>query len=121
MINLADGSFEPYISESCTRYYCVDPWWSNRITVRRSGGGGWTVRVKAENSAMFGRAPAINATITLTPNWWGGWTTSGDRDFYPNLGIYYRSNGTWTVLSERYGIEPYYLIPIFPNDAWGRP
>jgi hypothetical protein len=118
VINLADGSFDPYVSQSCTRYYCRKAWWNNRITV---SGGGWTVRAKAENSAMFGLAPAINATITLTPNGWGGWTTSGDRDFYPNLGIYYRTGGSWTTLNERYGASPAFLLPTWPNDVWGGP
>lgn len=84
-----------------------------------SENGSFTVNSHAENSAVpLGLAPAIDASVTFMPNGEGGFSTSGNRDAMPSLGIYQRGGGQWTTLQERGERGGLYLFPFMPNDRW---
>ena len=93
----------------------------NRTRVDRARDGSFTVTVSLKNSALpLGAGPAINASVTFTPDGRGGFTTSGNRDAMPSLGIYQRVNGRWQELPG--GRRPekggFHLMPFMPNDKW---
>ena len=111
-------SFE-HASESCIRT-CVPS--TVDATFTPGDNGSFTITVRATNKKrVLGLPnPAINATVTFTPNGSGGYTTSGNRDYMPSLGIYHRKNDMWVQLEARSGVAAVYLLPPMPNDKWGR-
>jgi uncharacterized protein RhaS with RHS repeats len=109
-------------SPSCGPVGCRAPDQDNTATVSEGEGGSFTVKVSATNSAALGLAPAIDASVTFTPDGKGSYKTSGDRDKMPSLGVY-QSNGTgWATIAERPErggrLEGLWLMPFFPNDRW---
>ena len=109
-------------SPSCGPLGCRAPSGSNSATLSEGKDGSFTVNVSAKNSAALGFAPAINAAVTFTPDGDGSYTTSGDRDEMPSLGIYQSTGGEWQKLIERpekgNAMEGLWLFPIMPNDRW---
>lgn len=107
---------------SCSPLGCYAPYKSNNVSIAAGKGGSITVKYNAEDSAGYGLAPELNGSITFTPDGKGGWTTSGNRDNYPNLGIYQRTNGAWKTLQERPGAQdlmgPARMAAPWPNDKW---
>ena len=89
----SDGVMTYMVSDSCGPVGCFPPRSDNDISLVKGTDGTFTVGVHAKNSAAFGLAPAIDASVTFTPTGTGGYTTSGSRDAMPSLGIYQRSNG----------------------------
>jgi hypothetical protein len=113
-----------HVSGSCGPLGCSDPLpflpsLGNDITSEKHGNGSFTINVHAVNSAFpGGLAPAIDASVTFRPDGKGGFTTSGNRDAMPSLGIYQRVNGQWKPLQERGERGGPFLIPLLPNDKW---
>ncbi len=115
-----DGELSYNVSGSCTLVGCSGPSEKNNISVQQGENGSFTVNVEAYNSAMPG-APAINASVTFTPDGSGRYRTSGTRDAMPSLGIYqYRGGEKW-ILEQRPAKSPWHLIPGFPKDRWNTP
>ncbi len=115
-----DGELSYNVSGSCTLVGCSGPSEKNNISVQQGENGSFTVNVEAYNSAMPG-APAINASVTFTPDGSGRYRTSGTRDAMPSLGIYqYRGGEKW-ILAQRPAKSPWHLIPGFPKDRWNTP
>lgn len=116
----ADGALKSAtISESCSVWGCRPPYpmgpgQPNQVTSQSDGNGGFTITVTGANSAAFGRAPAINASVTFNADG----TTSGERDAMPALGVYRQSGGEWKPLQERYKAGAEFLIPGMPKDRW---
>jgi RHS repeat-associated protein len=110
-------TFSAHVNPSCTAGgRCQAPLASNRIGVTFGSGGGFTVSVNAKNSILPG--PAINGSVTFTPNGRGGFTTSGNRDAFPSTEAYLWRGGEATTLFQRGEASPFHLLPPFPNDRW---
>ncbi len=111
-----NGSCGPF---GCEEAYPYLPSIGNDVWSEKHGNGSFTVHLNAINSAFpLGLAPAINSEVTFRPDGNGGFSTSGNRDAMPHLGIYHRVNGEWKTLQERPARGALFLIPFFPNDKW---
>lgn len=98
----------------CFKPYPLGIAGGNHVTTQKHAGGGFTIEVRAYNSAALGVAPAINASVTFKPDG----TTSGVRDAMPALGIYRQQQGEWKPLQERYQAGGLFLLPGMPKDRW---
>jgi len=96
---------------------------SLEVTFTVGENGSFTISVTATNNSKLGGFipnPSINASVTFTPYGVGGYTTAGNRDAMPSLGIYQRQNGAWSKLQERGERGGVFRFPPAPNDKWNR-
>jgi hypothetical protein len=111
-------------SQSCGPTGCHDPSSRNSAQLTEGSNGSFSVAVKGVNSAAWGAAPSVDATITFTPDGSGGFTTHGSRNQMPSLGMYESTGRGWDVIKggerpEHGGaLEGVYLYDFTRQDRW---
>ena len=95
---------------------CRGPLGGNPVNVTFGEGGAFTVSYDLKNGFEVG--PAINGSVTFTPNGKGGYTSSGNRDAYPSFEAYHWKNGQAQIIQQRPERSMWHLFGPWPNDKW---